>query len=79
MESRAIFTTSDWNLMESRVACCIRFSEYIELMSPTTLEIAMTEFIPNSIQTIFCSLIFKCFWPTYAKNLRMVTCIYCAS
>ena len=42
--------------MESRVACCIRFSEYVEFMSATTLEIAMTEFIPNSIQTIFCSL-----------------------
>ena len=66
--------------MESRVACCIRFSEYIEIMSPTTLEIAMTEFIPNSIQTIFCmQFVFKYLCATYAKNLPMVTCIYCAS
>ena len=47
--------------MESRVACCIRFSEYVEFMSATTFEIAMTEFIPKSIQTIFCSLFLNFF------------------
>ena len=54
--------------MESRVACCIRFSEYIELMSSTTLEIAMTDFIPNSIQTIFCSL----FSNVFGQRMRKI-------
>ena len=57
----SLVTTSDWNLMESRVASCIRFSEYVEFMSATTLEIAMTEFMPNSIQTIFSSLFLNVF------------------
>ena len=56
--------------MESRVACCIRFSEYIELMSSTTLEIAMTEFIPDSIQTIFCSLFSNVFGQLMRKICR---------
>ena len=47
--------------MESRVACCIRFSEYVEFMSATTLEIPMTEFMPNSIQTIFSCLFLNVF------------------
>ena len=48
--------------MESRVRF-LHFSEYVEFMSGTTLEIAMTEFMPNflSIQTIFSSLFLNVF------------------
>ena len=54
--------------MISRVACCIRFSEYVAFMSATTLEIAMTEFIANSIQTIFSSL----FLNVFAQLMRKI-------
>ena len=54
--------------MESRVVSCIRFSEYVEFMSATTLEIAMTEFIPNRIQTIFSSL----FLNVFAQLMRKI-------
>ena len=62
--------------MESRVAYCTRFSEYVEFMSDTTF------FYSKQYTDDFLQFVFKCLCATYlsyAKNLPMVTCIYCAS